>query len=174
MEPITSTPDLSCAFTVESDTATHTWLPLLRDNCPLILFLLAVCVSAALTSVEAERLFSKMKLTLTRLRSQLKEKQLNNLMFVEHHAPREKAEVDILLEEAVQVFRGLKRRRMDSTNYNDDPAKQTIVQPKRPPKQRMMSSFFHVKPGKRRACSNRQTHSQRRVQPASAPCNWYY
>jgi hypothetical protein len=150
-KPITSTSDLSCAFTAESDgpTETHRWLPLLEDNCPQTLSLLAVCVSAALTSVEAERGFSKMKLTLTRLRSQLKEKQLNNLMFVEHHAPRKKEDVEKLLDEAVRIFRDLKPRRMDSAKYNDDPKKKTIIQPKRKPKQSKMSSFFGIQSGRR-------------------------
>jgi hypothetical protein len=55
--------------------------------CPMTLMLLPGAVSISLTSVEAERGFSLMKLILTRLRSSLKEKQLDNLMTVASLAP---------------------------------------------------------------------------------------
>lgn len=122
--------------------------PTLDSACPEISKLLRLVTSAPVTSVEPERGFSALKHLLTRLRSTLTDEHLDMMMFVQQHAPTGRTAQDRLLQDSIDRWRLLKRRRIDSRNYNTNADKTRVKVPdrKKSKQTRLDTSFQGFKP----------------------------
>ena len=106
--------------------------------------LLCMLVSTPVTSVETERGFSLLKFVITVLRTGLREEQVNQLLFVHHHAPdaKDREGEMAFLRQVLAHWRKQKKRKGLSNNLSDFKKLDEVKQKKRKVIQMTLASSF--------------------------------